>query len=223
MAKQLEVYAGNYDGRDRVMVAAASKRQAHALMCAALGSMSYASWDSNTEPTGNDAELDLALKFPGVVFSGRDSSPAVRYWPILSQPEHPDAVEVEAVEHAIAGATPADYAQVLNLLRSVTAHLGSIRKDYLELLDANHRLNARVNLAEGKQEKAAQALPKYVLTDRETSFTFEVGGVTVVDTHAEPDLTGSDIALRLANAIGLQGWVMDRAPVDPADDGPQPT
>lgn len=65
---KLKVYGGCYDGRNRVIVAAKSKKEAHALVNSAIG-ISYYSWDAYTSTTGNDNELTVALGAPGTVFS----------------------------------------------------------------------------------------------------------------------------------------------------------
>lgn len=65
----LKVYGGCYDGKNRVIVAASSKKAAHALVSAALRGMSYHGWNEYTSETGNEFELSVALAEPGSVFS----------------------------------------------------------------------------------------------------------------------------------------------------------
>lgn len=65
----MKVYGGCYDGRNRVIVAAKTKRAAYALVSAALRGISYYGWNEYTSETGNDPELSVALAQPETVFS----------------------------------------------------------------------------------------------------------------------------------------------------------
>lgn len=69
---ELKVYGGCYDGKNRVIVAATSKKEAHAKMSAALHGISYYTWNEFTADTGDDKELAVALSAPGTVFSAKN-------------------------------------------------------------------------------------------------------------------------------------------------------
>lgn len=67
--KKLTVYGGCYDGKNRVIVAAPTKKAAHAAVKNVLGGISYYAWDQYTSDTGNEVELQTALAKPLAVFS----------------------------------------------------------------------------------------------------------------------------------------------------------
>lgn len=68
MARQMKVYGGCYDGRNRVIVAAPNKKAAWQAVNATWPPISYYSWDQFTSDTGNDDELAVALAEPLTVF-----------------------------------------------------------------------------------------------------------------------------------------------------------
>lgn len=59
----MKVYGGCYDGRNRVIVAAPTKKAAWEAFRKVWG-ISYYSWNEFTSETGNDAELRAALAEP---------------------------------------------------------------------------------------------------------------------------------------------------------------
>lgn len=84
MGRQLKVYGGCYDGRNRVIVAAATKRAAYEAVKAALGSISYYGWDEYTSETWNDREVEFATSAPGTVFSAKND----RFHDFSPLPQH---------------------------------------------------------------------------------------------------------------------------------------
>lgn len=68
MAK-LKVYGGCYDGKNRVVVAAATKKAAYAAMAPYISS-TYHGWCQYTSVTGSPREVEAAMSAPGTAFSG---------------------------------------------------------------------------------------------------------------------------------------------------------
>ncbi len=70
MARELKVYGGMYDGLNRVIVAATTKKAAYEAMKTKIGNIgSYNTWEQYTSDSGNTEELDAAIPEPGCVFS----------------------------------------------------------------------------------------------------------------------------------------------------------
>ena len=63
MARNLKVYGGCYDGKNRVIVAAPNKKAAWEAVSKVWG-ISYYSWNEFTSVTGNSAELKAAISQP---------------------------------------------------------------------------------------------------------------------------------------------------------------
>jgi len=69
MKDKLKVYGGTYDGRNRVIVAAPSKRAAYdAISKAIRGVGGYKSWDAYTSDSDNEIEVSVATASPLTVF-----------------------------------------------------------------------------------------------------------------------------------------------------------
>jgi len=66
---KLKVFGGCYDGRNRVVVGAEIKKEAHAAVAKAISRISYYGWDQYTSESGNDEEVSMCSFEPGVVFS----------------------------------------------------------------------------------------------------------------------------------------------------------
>jgi hypothetical protein len=80
MAKELKVYGGSYDGRNRYIVAAYTKKAAwEALRDRKVPVNSFSTWNKFTSVTGNPTELETALPYPGVVFFNRRNQPTNGY------------------------------------------------------------------------------------------------------------------------------------------------
>lgn len=65
----MKVYGGCFDGRNRLIVAAKSKKAAHAAMVALRPNLSYSTFTAFGSETGNTLELKTALAKPGTVFT----------------------------------------------------------------------------------------------------------------------------------------------------------
>lgn len=74
MARELKVYGGCYDGRNRVIVAAPTMKAAHEAVNKALGGVSMYSYRTYTDESGNDVELALCLPSPLTVFQVPESA-----------------------------------------------------------------------------------------------------------------------------------------------------
>lgn len=71
---EMTVYAGTYDGRNRMIVAAPTKKAAHAAMQAVMPSIgTLKTWDQWTAETGNDEECRVARAKPLAVFTKADN------------------------------------------------------------------------------------------------------------------------------------------------------
>lgn len=89
--RKLKVFGGCYDGRNRLIVAAPTKRAAYDAMRGTDRFFSgYHSWNEYTCETGNDEELDVATAEPLAVFS-QDirgyGKPFIRLAPLPSEKE----------------------------------------------------------------------------------------------------------------------------------------
>ena len=69
MSRPLTVYGGTYDGRNRVIVAAPTKKAAYEAISAVMQVGTYATWNNYTADTGNTEEVDVATSEPLTVFS----------------------------------------------------------------------------------------------------------------------------------------------------------
>lgn len=67
----MKVFGGTFDGRNRVIVAAKTKKAAHAAIAQFLH-LSYYGFDMYGGETWNETELKVALESPGTVFSSLD-------------------------------------------------------------------------------------------------------------------------------------------------------
>lgn len=68
--RKLTVYGGTYDGRNRVIVAAPTKKSAYEAIKKAIPSIgSYRTWDQYTSDSGNEEEVSVTMSNPLVVFS----------------------------------------------------------------------------------------------------------------------------------------------------------
>ena len=68
----MKVFGGTYDGRNRVIVAAPSKKKAHEAVSKALLGVSYYSWDLYTAESKNQEEVALSKSLPLRVFTKLD-------------------------------------------------------------------------------------------------------------------------------------------------------
>ena len=69
MEIDVKVYGGVYDGRNRLIVAAKSKKAAFEAISRVTYAVSYYYFSQHTSETGNDVELKVALAAPLSVFS----------------------------------------------------------------------------------------------------------------------------------------------------------
>ena len=67
MAKELKVYGGIFDGSNREIVAAYTKKHAHELI-SRNRKMSYKSFSDYSSQTGNKKEIEIATADPFTVF-----------------------------------------------------------------------------------------------------------------------------------------------------------
>ncbi|XAI95157.1 hypothetical protein [Microcystis phage Mwe-JY13] len=67
--RKLTVYGGTYDGRNRVIVAAPTKKAAYEAVSAVMHVGSYTTWSNYTSGTGADEEIAVATASPLTVFS----------------------------------------------------------------------------------------------------------------------------------------------------------
>lgn len=74
MAKQLIVYGGTYDGRNRLIVAAYTKKAAYEAIAAVAPVGSYKTWIDYTSDSGNDEDIEATRQEPGVVFKASITS-----------------------------------------------------------------------------------------------------------------------------------------------------
>jgi hypothetical protein len=69
MTKELKVYGGNYDGRNRYIVAARTKKAAWQAFCDhGVPVSSFTTWNKFTSVSGDYTENKLAIPHPGKVF-----------------------------------------------------------------------------------------------------------------------------------------------------------
>lgn len=71
MSRQLIVYGGTYDGRNRLIVAAYTKKAAYEAIAAVAPVGSYKTWNDYTSDTENENDVAVAAAEPGVVFKSR--------------------------------------------------------------------------------------------------------------------------------------------------------
>lgn len=71
---KLTVYGGTYDGRNRVIVAAPTKKKAYEAISAAINVGSYSTWDKYTADSGNEYEVHVATSRPLTAFTAPDRS-----------------------------------------------------------------------------------------------------------------------------------------------------
>lgn len=71
---EMTVYGGTYDGKNRMIVAAPTKKAAHAAMQAVMSCIgTLKTWDQWTAETGNDEECRVARAKPLAVFTKADN------------------------------------------------------------------------------------------------------------------------------------------------------
>lgn len=71
---EMTVYGGTYDGKNRMIVAAPTKKAAHAAMQAVLPCIgTLKTWNTWTAETGNDEECRVARAKPLAVFTKADN------------------------------------------------------------------------------------------------------------------------------------------------------
>lgn len=83
MVKNLTVYGGCYDGKNRIFVAAPTKKRAHEAVRNAIGGLSYYSWNQYTADSSNDYEVSIAVTHPLCVYKMgvNDKDNAKMIWP----------------------------------------------------------------------------------------------------------------------------------------------
>lgn len=67
--RSLKVYGGVYDGRNRVIVAAPTKKAAFEAVQDAFPNIGRHHWNGYTSTTGNPVEVEAAMSKPGTVFA----------------------------------------------------------------------------------------------------------------------------------------------------------
>lgn len=67
-SKILTVYGGCYDGRNRVFVAAPTKKSAYEAVSSCFPGLSYYGWNAFTSDSGNEYEISIAVPHPLCVY-----------------------------------------------------------------------------------------------------------------------------------------------------------
>lgn len=67
--RELVVWGGTYDGRNRMIVATRTKKAAYEAFNAVANVGSYSLWNQYTSDSGNETEITVTTAEPGTVFT----------------------------------------------------------------------------------------------------------------------------------------------------------